>query len=198
LLASNQVSQLTSPTAAHDSPATSNQWHRQCQQECCTFPNTRDDEKAPAWHDNTKAMSFSAPNSWWRAHLPTCLLVHPSILPCKSAARDRNTSSAHAISPCESYDSRPIIYADGIYNIGLIWSIYLFAKHPRHLACPVRPSRNNPVPQQTYKSIFAPINHHPSSITHESLRTTIIQTCGISTAHIQYPHSPSSNREGGI
>ena len=36
---------VTSPTAAHDSPASSNQWHRQCQQECCThsFLNTRDD-----------------------------------------------------------------------------------------------------------------------------------------------------------
>ena len=36
---------VTSSTAAHDSPASSNQWHRQCQQECCThsFLNTRDD-----------------------------------------------------------------------------------------------------------------------------------------------------------
>ena len=39
---------VTSPTAAHDSPASSNQWYRQCQQECCTVPNTRDG-KALAW-----------------------------------------------------------------------------------------------------------------------------------------------------
>jgi hypothetical protein len=40
---------VTSPTAVHDSPASSNQWHRQCQQECChTFSNTRDDERALA------------------------------------------------------------------------------------------------------------------------------------------------------
>lgn len=45
VLASNQITQLT---PAHDSPASSNQWYRQCRQECCTCPNTRDG-KALAW-----------------------------------------------------------------------------------------------------------------------------------------------------
>lgn len=42
VLASNQITQLT---PAHDSPASSNQWYRQCRQECCTCPNTRDGKR---------------------------------------------------------------------------------------------------------------------------------------------------------
>ena len=32
-------------------------------------------------HDSTDAISFSAPNSWWRAHLPDSP-AHPSTYPC--------------------------------------------------------------------------------------------------------------------
>jgi len=110
-----------------------------------------------------------------------------------SAARDRNTSSAHAISPCESYNSRPIIYADGIYNIWLMCLIYLIAKHPRHLACPVLPLTSDSTPWQTYKPTSAPNIHHPSSV-HQSSRSTNPAAYPRHTPSM-YPPSPSSNRE---
>jgi hypothetical protein len=57
------VLQRTSPMGDCDSPASSSQWHWQCQQECCTFPNTRDgmrvETREALVHVNIRGAIFS-------------------------------------------------------------------------------------------------------------------------------------------
>ena len=55
------------------------------------------------------------------------------------------------------------------------------AKHPRHLACPFLPYRNDPSSQQTYKLTSS--RHPQLSIIHKSFQTTP-RPSGISTASI--------------